>query len=344
VSAPRVAVLLLSYNAGEHATECLESLLRLRHRPSAIVVCDNASPDGSAGRVRAWAAGEAPAPVPADPGLRALVDPPAPKPLRLVEHDRAAAEAGGGAEDARAEVVLVRTGANAGFAAGNNVGLRYVLARGDADYVWLLNPDTVVDPDALGALVGAAEADPRVGMVGGKLLYYHAPGRVQAAAGGRLARWNGSTRLDGEGDPDDGRWDRPGEPGYVHGACLLVRTALVREVGLLDEAYFMYSEEVDWCLRARRAGWRTAYAPGARVWHKEGMSVGRKSALQDYHSVRSRLILLRKFYPLLLPLGVAHSLYQALLPKLVRRQPERLRAVARAYRDFWSGAAPLTPG
>jgi hypothetical protein len=329
-------VILLNWNGWRHTVECLESVLRLRYPCFQVVVCDNASTDGSVEQIAAWAAGSVPALAPGHPfwaGASAV-----PKPVPCVVHAREAAEAGGEAGD-DAGVVVVRNGANDGFAAGNNVGLRYALARGDADYVWLLNNDTVAHADSLAVLVAHAEAEPSLGMVGAKLLFYDEPQRVQAAGGGTLARWNGSTRLLGGGEPDDGRWDVRLAPGYVHGASLLARAAVVREVGLLDPTYFMYSEEVDWCLRAQRAGWAMGYAPAARVWHKEGRaSATSASQVRDYHGVRSRLILMRKFFPHLLPLALAFSVYQCVLPKVVRRQPDRLRAVLRAYGEFFRGA------
>ncbi len=332
---PPVDVLLLTYNGWAHAVECMESLLRLRYPNFRIVVCDNASPDGTPERIREWAEGRREAPIPKDTRLRRLVQPPVEKPLPVVELDCATAERGGGGSDRGARIVLVQTGRNGGFAAGNNVGLRYALAHGGARYVWLLNPDTVVDPDALTALVAAAEADPRAAMVGGKLLHYYQPDRVQAAAGGRVVRWSGRVRLVGDGLPDGPRWDLPGPLDYVHGACLLARVEALRTVGLMDESFFMYYEETEWCLRAQQMGWRLGYAPRCRVWHKEGGGAGRRGPVQEYHGLRSQLLFVRKRTPAVFPLAVAHSVYRSVLPKVIRRQPERLRSVLRVYRDLF---------
>lgn len=332
---PKVYVLLLNWQGWELTLECMESLLRQDYPDFQVILCDNGSADDSVERFRAWARGDQPSPVSGEGALAELVTPPVAKPVALVEHDRAAAEAGGSPGDADARVLLFHTGANLGFAGGNNVGLRYALARADAAYVWVLNNDTVVAPDALSRMVLEAESNPAVGMVGSKLLYFDAPDVIQAAAGGRLMRWNGMTRLVGGGERDRGQWDRPVELDYVHGASLLASTKMCVEVGLFDEAYFAYSEEVDWAIRAREAGWTLSYAPAARVWHKENRTIGVKSARQDYHSVKSAMILVSKFYPKLFPLMVAYSVYRSLLPKVVRRQPERMRAVLRAYRDFF---------
>lgn len=333
-TAPKVYVILLNWQGWALTLECLESLLRQDYPSFQVIVCDNGSQDDSVERLRAWAAGHQEAPVSGEGFLRDLVSPPVSKPLTMVEYDRAAAEAGGGSDDADAQVILLHTGGNVGFAAGNNVGLRYLLARGDGEYAWILNNDTVVGPDTLGRMVEAAAGDPALGIVGAKLLYFDAPDVIQAAAGGGLVRWKGMTGLAGQGEHDRGQCDGPVDLDYVHGASMLVRTRLCREVGLFDEAYFIYSEEVDWCIRAREAGWKLGYAPAARVWHKENRTIGLKSPRQDYHSLRSSLILARKFYPRLVPLVFAYSVYQYLLPKVVRRQRERVHAVLRAYRDF----------
>lgn len=334
-AAERVYVLLLNWRTAPHTLECLETLFRLNHPDVRVVVCDNGSDDGSLDRIRAWAEGREEAPAAAHPALRGLFETPVERPIAYVEYDRAQAEAGGGPEPEGTRLVLVRNGENLGFTAGNNVGFRYALARGDADWVWMLNNDTVVAPDALDAMLAAAAAEPGVGMVGSKLLFYDEPDVVQAAAGGVLTPWKGSTRLIG-GERDRGQWDAPREPEYIHGASLLARGEVLRRVGLLDERYFIYSEEVDWCLRTRAAGFRLAYAPASRVWHKEGRSVGQKSAFQDYHAVRSKLLLVQKHFPALLPAALLHTAVQSLLPKVVRLQPQRLKAVLRAYRDFFA--------
>lgn len=336
---PWVYILLLNWRGAEDTIECLESVFRLNYPRFRVVVCDNDSGDGSLARIRAWAEGTDPfAPASHHPYWERETTTIA-KPIPLLEYDRAAAEAGGNPEGEDEPLVLIQTGANLGFAGGNNVGIRYVLARGDAAYIWLLNNDTIVDPDALSAMVARAESDERIGMVGSKLLYYDQPQVVQAIAGGNVIRWKGLAPLLGNQQRDRGQWDEPLEIDCVIGASLLARVPLVHEVGSLDERYFMYSEEMDWCLRARQSCWRLVYAPGSSVWHKQGRSVGNKSAMQDYHAVRGMLLLVQKFYPQLFPVAFLYSVYRCFLPKLFRRQPDRAKAVLRAYLNFFFGLA-----
>lgn len=335
---PRVYVLLVNWNGWADTIECLESVFRQKYTNFSVIVCDNDSGDGSISHVRSWAEGEFVPQVPDDNPLRVLSYPPVPKPISYVEYNRASAEAGGTCQSSDPKLVLVQTGANLGFAGGNNVGLRYALKRGDAEYIWLLNNDTVVDGDALAAAIGIAEADDAIAMVGARLLYYAQPGVIQAIAGGMIVPWQGMIRLLGRDEVDAGQWSGPVTPDYITGASLLAKSSAVRSIGLLDEQYFMYAEELDWCLRARRANWQLAYSPGSVIWHKEGKSVGYRSPLHDFYAIRSALLWVKKFYPHLLPTAFMYSLYRGALPKIVRLQPARLAAVLRAYRSFFFGA------
>jgi GT2 family glycosyltransferase len=325
-----VCVVVVNWNGWADTLECLESLLRLDHGDYRVVVCDNGSTDDSVQRIRDWAAGRLPARAGNEP-LAALTTPPSPKPVPLAEHDRESAEAGGAEEDGR--LVLVRVGANLGFAGGNNVGLRYALARGFR-WVWLLNNDTVAAPDALSALVREAEREPAAGMVGSKLLYYDHPERVQALGGASYNAWLALPRHLGSNlrVADEPRWDPAARMAYVVGASMLVSAAFVREVGLMSEEYFLFFEELDWVMRGG-GRWRLGYAPGSVVYHKEGGSIGgdsrhpEKSWTADYHFMRSRLLFTRKFLPSRLP-GVYVALLAAMLRRARRGRWDRVRMIA----------------
>ena len=294
-TAGRVYVVLVNWNTWRHTVECIESLLRSDHPDFQIVVCDNASSDDSLAHLAAWASGREPfVPPPASP---VPLDPPAGKPVRFVPLSRAEAERGGLAACADADVVLVDTGANLGFAGGCNVGMRYALARGDADFVWLLNNDTVVEPAAMRALVERLRERPDAGQCGSTLYFYHDPTRVQALGG------TGFDRSTAQGfvlpwtdPPTDEATIREIEAatGYVEGASIMVTRRFLDEVGLMSEAYFLYYEEMDWMVRAR-GRFTVAYAPRSVVFHKEGASAGtnrdvkRRSSTADRYLLRSRL-------------------------------------------------------
>lgn len=176
----------------------------------------------------------------------------------------------------------LRNEANLGFAGGNNVGLRRALDSG-AEFALLLNNDTEVRPGAIEALVAAAEADPRIGMVNPKILH-HEPRGLIWFAGGRHSLWTGQVRHLGRGEGDRGQWDRPGPQSFATGCALLVRRATLEQIGLLDESLFMYAEDLDWSLRARRAGWTLWFEPRAAVTHRE--AVLRRKTVPDPFRLR----------------------------------------------------------
>jgi GT2 family glycosyltransferase len=185
----------------------------------------------------------------------------------------------------------LQTGSNLGFAEGNNVGIRTALADG-ADYVFLLNNDATIDPDALDRLVEAAELHPDVGIVGPKIYYAADPRRIWFAGGtisplGRLGHegWN---RI------DEGQWDTPRETGYVTGCAFLVKRRVLEKVGLFAPEYFLLFEEADLCMRARREGFRCWIEPRATVSHKVSASFGGSSPQYYYYFVRNHLLFLQR--------------------------------------------------
>lgn len=335
----RIAVVILNWNGWVDTLECLESVLRAEGVEGPVVVCDNDSQDDSLARIRAWAGGREVVELPEGHPLARFSQPPVPKPVRYVEYDRETAEQGGRAEDHDIPLVLVRTGGNLGFAGGNNVGLRYALARPDIDAVWLLNNDTVVDPGAARALMKVVDRDREVGLCGSTLLYYDRPEVVQALGG---ASYNERMALPahiGESKPLPDAPDVDavvGQMAYVAGASMLATRRFLEEVGLMEESYFLYFEELDWALRA--AGrFRLGYAPDSIVYHKEGRSIGtrgaeRKSALADYYFLRNRLLITRRFFPARVP-TVRFAILLALANRIRRRQWERVRMILRLWRE-----------
>lgn len=322
MTAPRVEIVILNWNGAADTLACLGSVFALDYPDFGVVVCDNGSTDDSVARIRASFAGRGPrgAPVDAPHGgygeLRSQVA--SPGELLPVS---------------QRSLVLLETGANLGFAGGNNAGLRYVLARGDCRYVWLLNNDTLVKPTALRELVLRAESDPSIGAVGGTMLYMEQPSTVQQAGGATYSRWHGMVSVNGEGRrlaPDLPETDALD---YISGGCMLLPVEVLERVGLLDDRFFMYAEDIDWCVRMRAAGYRMSYASAAHVLHKGGGSSVTGSPLHDYLNVKSSLLLVHKHDPQRLPVALAYSVYRCALPKVVRGQWTRLRAVGRALRD-----------
>jgi hypothetical protein len=331
---PRVNVLLLNWNGWRDTVECLETVFRLDYPNFRVIVCDNASSDGSVEHILDWAAGRLTADVPAGE-LRHLAPDPVAKPIRVTELDRQRAERAGADPARDAELIVIRTGANLGFAGGNNVGLRYLTGVAKHDLVWLLNNDMVVAPDSLRLMVDRLLGGNRVGLVGATLLEYARPEIIDSAGGGRLVPWQGMPReTSATGQKRGTPAAIPSRLDFISCGCLLTHVATVADIGLIDERYFMYCEDIDYSLRARARGLSIVHCVPAEIWHKGGSSVVHRSPRHDYYLVRSALLLVQKFHPHLLPAAMGFSLYRCLLPKVIRFQGARLRAVARGYRDF----------
>jgi GT2 family glycosyltransferase len=189
-------------------------------------------------------------------------------------------------------VTLIENDENLGYAGGNNVGLCYATAQ-EADYALLLNNDTVVDPTFLRILVDAAEAEPAVGIAGPTIYYHERPDVIWSAGGAIDWQW-GSTRMVGLDERDDGQFGvEPRAADFVTGCAMLVRQAVLGRAGLLDERFFVYYEETEWCARATRSGFRIVHVPLARIWHKISPATQADSPLVHYYMTRNRLLFLK---------------------------------------------------
>ena len=300
-SAPQVAIVILNWNGWRDTIECLESVFRLDYSVFKVIVCDNGSEDGSLDQIRAWAEGKLSASVDGAPWkkmLQGVVK----KPVTFVKYDRATAESGG---DPAVEqpLVLIQTGGNLGFAGGNNVGLRYAMSRENFAYVWLLNNDTVVKPDALKCMVDRMCAKPDAGICGSKLVFYHQPNLVQALGGAGFDDKKMLVKPIGMFQDANAQCDESeveAQMAYVVGASMLVSLGFLREIGLMSEDYFLYFEEIDWAIRAK-GRFSLAFSPESVVYHKEGATIGssstgKQSLLATRLLYQNRVRFVRKFF------------------------------------------------
>ncbi len=168
------------------------------------------------------------------------------------------------------ELTIIANERNRGYAGGNNIGLRWALARG-ADYVQIINSDTEVTPELVAELVRVAETDGRIAVVGCRNVLMEEPERLWGAYG-VLSYGPFVVRVAGERQPDGPAWRVIQDVDSVIGNGYLWRRQALEDVGLLDESFFGYHEDVDWCVRARRAGYRVVYAGTAAIIHKGGSS------------------------------------------------------------------------
>jgi hypothetical protein len=230
---------------------------------------------------------------------------------------------------AHPDILLLESGSNLGFAGGNNIGIRHALAHG-ADYVWLLNNDTKPAPDALSELLAKALTDKIIGAVGSVCYYADKPSTVEAWAGGRVNLWTGYGR--NATGPRRDEWFHS-----LNGASLLIARAAIEDAGLLDEGFFLYWEDTEFCLRLRKRGWQLAAAPDSHVLHKVNGSTAGNKLILDRHQTASGLRLLHLHSPAprlasLLFLTVRFS------RRLLRLQFSRCRSVWAGARDHYQAA------
>jgi GT2 family glycosyltransferase len=167
-------------------------------------------------------------------------------------------------------VAVLENDANLGYAAGNNAGIEHALSLG-ADFVLLLNNDTLVDPAFLDRMLSPMLAAPGIGIAGPKTYYHTPPDRIWFA-GGDFVR--GTARHTGIRETDRGQHDRERDIDYATGCAMLARREVFEKAGYLDPAYQAYFEDADFCLRARDAGFRVRFVPAAKVWHRISASTG----------------------------------------------------------------------
>jgi GT2 family glycosyltransferase len=187
----------------------------------------------------------------------------------------------------------VRNQGNLGYAGGNNVGIRRALGDG-ADYVCILNNDVTVSPDFLAPMLDVLQSQPRAGIATPMICEAQNRGLVWALGGSLDAQAGVVHRLHaGEGAAELRSRD-PFPVDVASGAAMLAKREVFEDVGLLDEAFYLYFEETDWCLRARKAGYRVLAVPSSVVWHKVSATLGQTSPLVDYYMVRNQLRLISR--------------------------------------------------
>lgn len=191
------------------------------------------------------------------------------------------------------DIYFYQNGVNSGYTGGNNIGLKLAL-RMSIDYCLILNPDTIVDKDCIENLVTGAEKL-KAGIVGPKI---HFSGTENIwYAGGLMDLENVLGKHRGVNEKDIGQYEEMEETDYVTGAAMLISIDVIKKVGFFDERFFLYYEDSDFCMRAKKAGSKIFYIPEALVYHENAKSSGLGSSLQDYFITRNRMIFASKYLP-----------------------------------------------
>jgi len=192
------------------------------------------------------------------------------------------------------EVHFIRSEKNLGFAGGNNLGIK----EASGGYLFLVNNDTEFTSGLIESLVSILDSKQIIGAVSPKILYYDKPEIIQYAGFSKMNMHTGRNRCIGAMEKDQGQYDHTtGPTGFVHGAAMMIRKETIIKAGTMPEQFFLYYEEMDWCERIRKAGFEIWIEPKAKIYHKESMSVGKKSLLKEYFMCRNRILFIRRNAP-----------------------------------------------
>ncbi len=330
---PQICIIIVNYNSWQDLIECVASVLKSDFKGFHIVVCDNDSADGSLDKLKAWAKGEKQTPC-ANEDLIGFSQSDGRDPLDLHIIDRGETQT----ERPNTRLTLIDTGANLGFAGGNNVGLRYAMAVfPDCPSFYLLNADTVIAPDALTHLAARMHREDQPGLCGTKVGYYFEPDTLQVLNGHRFNHWTGASYPIFGREPLDSAFDAhhiEQTTDYVIGASLCISRAFLEQVGLLNEDYFLYFEEIDLAIR-NRGQFAIGFCGDALVYHKEGGAAGsqsltlQRSPLSQYYLSKSRVAFFRRYMPLRLPVVVLYELFHC-ARYVVRRKFAQAASVIKA--------------
>jgi len=276
---PNIFIIILNWNGWQDTIECLESLQKITYPNYQIIIVDNGSSDNSVKKIKKWCSGE----LPIDSIFIKFM--PELKPVKFIEYDEVTARKGGELNKENElknmppnrKLLIIQTNENLGFAGGNNLGIKYALKRG-AEYILLLNNDTVVDENIVANLMEPMRNDPKIGIVGAVNYYYTEPNKIWGS-GAIIQNWWINSRIDiSHNKIDAGQFGDFRNVDYIPGSCMSIKKEVFEKIGLFDERFFLDFEETDFSIRAKRAGYDIVSTFKAKIWHKVSKAKGKQSA------------------------------------------------------------------
>jgi GT2 family glycosyltransferase len=191
-------------------------------------------------------------------------------------------------------IKFIRSEANLGFAGGNNIGIK----QATGEYLFLVNNDTEFTPGLVEKLSAVLDEHPEAGMISPKIKYYSNKNLIQYAGYTTLNYYTCRNSCIGLRETDEGQYDHITAPtAYCHGSAMMVKREAIEKGGLMTENFFLYYEELDWAEHIKRAGYQAWVCTEALIYHKESVSVGKKSKLKEYFMNRNRILFMRRNAP-----------------------------------------------
>lgn len=318
-------IIVLNFNGFRDSIPCLESLLKLQHTDFSVVLVDNQSTDGSVEIICDYLEGSSPGPETEYPQLCHLTEPVAAKPLPYLLVDESSQYP---IEIREQKLIILRAKENMGYGPGNNMGIRLALQDPDCRYIWILNNDTLSEPDCLSAMIRQFDSDRQAGIktggVGPKICYMQQPGTIQST-GSIFKPWLCYSRLvDQNEDRNSAGLQSKNHIHHLVGASVLFDRKIFEETGLFCEDHFVYLEEIDFSIRAGRKGWTFSFQPEAVMYHKENATISKADRhpvgnMTDFYWSRNKILVTLRYFPWFLPTVLLSSVLSALAKSIRNR-------------------------
>jgi len=333
----KVYIIILNYNGWKDTIECLESVLKNDYEDYQIIVVDNDSPNNSMDYIINWAEGKQDVIYTEDSQLKHLSQPFEPKPLEYVYYTKEEALSGGDVVQEKKyknPIIFIQAGENGGFAAGNNIGIKYALEKNDFEYIWLLNNDTVIEKESLLKFVKSFEnklENQKIGILGSVQYYYHNPEKIQASAGG-FDKWTGSfwnyQTLNFEEE----------EIAFIYGASMFISKNIFEKVGFLNEGYFMYYEEIDLSERLKKINCKYLVDKRLKVYHKHGNTIQKNGYdFKFYFLFKNRIVFYKKYYKNIFLISIVSIIKQFVQFQIIaiikKRKKLKLKTLIESIKD-----------
>lgn len=340
---PQVCIIILNWNNWRDTVKCLESVFQIEYPEYGVIIVDNGSEDDSIYEIKRYYQGDV-----------NTKHNDYKKSLKLIEIEEKDLKTVSPtisdfnqykSSPLDEKLVIIKNSRNYGFTKGNNIGIEFVFQKFDSDYILLLNNDTIVDKYFLNELVLVGESAGDIGFIGPKIYFYEYAGKlcdnIIQYAGGKQNLWIFEPDPIGYGEIDQGQYDKNMNVDFISGSCMLAKTTMIREIGLMDEEFFSYREENDWCIRAKKKGWRTFFAYKAVIWHK-GQGSTKNRDLKPfilYYMTKNRFLFMKKHADKLqLTIFLLHFFlfdfwYRISASLLYHQQPKLVSCLMKAVKD-----------
>jgi GT2 family glycosyltransferase len=318
--------IIVNYKSENDTLECLQSVLHQDYSEYQVVVVDNSPDDIGYNKLKDWAGGNLDS---IDTGFPELVYPINKSPLsfdffsesELVTHQQGSDK----------KWIFIKADKNEGFSAANNIALRFIsTSMGPKDYCWLLNNDTVISKDASKKVVAFIDEQSTPSIFGTSLMEYDSPSEIQSIAGGYDPKFSRLTIFKTKEELSNSKVIN-----YPNGASLIVSSKFLKVIGLLEEKYFLYFEELDWVLRAKQNNLKPKFLVDEIVYHKGGASTGKNSILADYYYLRSRFLITKTFFQSKVLQTVIVAFLVFPFNRMMRGQLNRIYLVFRVFGDVF---------